>query len=413
MSIASDGERELLGLARALLDPRWTGKSLGVLSYSERNMGQPLIRACWRTIASSIGGAIRLGDLRSLIVVVRTPRLVYDIHCSATSGARFVLQLDRLVPRSTQARAQDAARSVARSEASHVVLFLGAGFSHSSNLPLGNGMRDQALRRRYGDDAGSDIGALAIRLYRDALQDNLLTQREIDMGEDAFATDLTLEQVVRIESTQLGGIPQTLTDFRLLHDQAAAGAAVLRLVQALQGPRRCVVVTVNFDELLDDAAGVSVKRFANDDEIRDFPTHLARYLNDEEEAVPLLKLHGTISDPLSCIVNAEQTERGLPEHKKVALESIVGAEGSPRVPLIYIGASLRDVDVVPVLRSSIFATRSEEMWVAPLRGPSIDAFAHSRYDEWRRSGRDDLEARFISTGADEFCALLASEIASL
>jgi len=413
MSIASDGERELLGLARALLDPRWTGNSLGVLSYSERNMGRPLVRACWRTIASSIGGPIRLGDLRSLIVVVRTPRLATDIHCSATSGARFVLQGDRLVPRSTQARAQDAARSLARSEASHVVLFLGAGFSYSSNLPLGNGMRDQALRRRYGDDAESDIGALAIRLYRDALQDNLLTQREIDMGEDSFAAELTLEQVVRIESTQLGGVPQTLTDFRVLHDQAVAGGAVLRLVQALQGPRRCVVVTVNFDEVLDDAAGATVRRFSTDDEIRAFPGYLARYMNGEEEAVPLLKLHGTISDPLSCIVNAEQTERGLPEHKKAALESILGHEEGPRAPLIYIGASLRDVDVVPVLQSSVFATRSEEMWVAPLRGPSIDAFAQSRYDEWRRGGRGDLEARFISTGADEFCVLLANEIAAL
>lgn len=410
MSIASDGERELLGLARALLDPRWTGQTIGVLSYSERNMGRPLVRACWQTIALSIGGSVHLGGLRTLIVVARTPQLAYDIHCSAQSGARYVLQGSRLVPRSTEVRATDAARSVARSEASHAVIFLGAGFSYSSNLPMGDGLRDQTLRRRYGDDGRTEISALAIRLYRDALHDNLLTQREIDLGEEAFGARLTLEQVVRIESTQLEGVPQTLADFRTLHDAATPGAAVLRLVQALQGTRRLVLVAVNFDEILDDAAGASLKRFASDEEIREFPDYLTRYLIGEETAVPLLKLHGTISDPMSCIVNAEQTERGLPERKKQALEIVLGDGDGVRVPWVYIGASLRDTDVVPVLQQPIFASRSEEMWVAPLREPSIDAFAQSRLEEWRSCGRSDLDARFISTGADEFCALLAAQI---
>jgi hypothetical protein len=411
MSIASDGERELLGLARALFSTRWSGRSLGLLSYSERNMGRPLIRACWQTIAMSIGGAVRIGELRTLIVIVRTPALNYDIHCSASSGAHFVMQGKRLVPRTSPGRARDAARGVVHSQTTHAVLFLGAGFSYSSNLPLGNGLRDQALRRRY-DATDTDIRSLAITLYRDALRDQLLTQREIDMGEESFSAELTLEQVVRIEQTQLGGVPQTLTDFQLLDQQASSGPAVLRLVQTIQGSRRFVLVTVNFDEVLDRAAGANLTAFARDDEIRTFPEYLTRYLAGEETVVPLLKLHGTISDPMTCVVNAEQTERGLSEPKKLALESLLPEDGNA-VPLVYIGASLRDVDVVPILGSSTFATRSEEMWVAPGRESSIDAFTENRHDEWRRGGRDDLEARFISSGADEFFALLASEIGAL
>jgi hypothetical protein len=112
-------------------------------------------------------------------------------------------------------------------------------------------------------------------------------------------------------------------------------------------------------------------------------------------------------------VSAEQTERGLPEHKKIALECVLGQERGVRVPLVYVGASLRDFDVVLVLQASPFAVRSEEMWVGPLRELSIDTFAQSRYDEWRRGGRDELELRFISTSADEFCSLLAGEVAAL
>lgn len=412
LSVASEGERQLLGLARALLDERWAGRSLGVVSYTERGMARPLVRACWQTIAMAIGGAIPVGDLRTLIVVVRTPRLAYDIHCAAETGAHYVLQGKRLVRRSSPARARDIARSVVRNEGTHAVLFLGAGFSRSSSLPLGDGLRDQALRQRY-PDGEPDVTGLAIRLYRDALRDGMLTDGEINRGEDAFVARLTLEQVVRIESTQWGGVPQTLVEFQQLHDSALAGPAPLRLIQALQGSRRFVIVTVNFDEVLDREAGDVITRFASDEEVAEFPAYVGRYLDGDETHIPLLKLHGTISEPMSCVVNEEQTERGLPEPKIAALEAVLGRDATRQIPLVYIGASLRDVDVVPALQSAAFAERTEEYWVGPLREPSIDAFAETRSEQWRSGLRDELEARFISTGADEFCALLAEEVDNL
>lgn len=296
-----------------------------------------------------------------------------------------------------------------------LVLHLGAGFSFSSNLPLGNDLRDDALRRRYEQPGEADVRALAVRLFRDGQRDGRLTSREAAAGEMAFADGLTLEQVVRLESTMYSGTPRTLEDFAERHAQAIAGPAVRGLGRVIGTRAGLVLVTVNFDELIEQHVGARVQRFASDDGIEGFPAYLEAYLAGRETAIPLLKLHGTISDPDSCIVSAEQTEAGLPPHKRRALHAIARAGDGAPMPWIYIGASLRDVDVVPALDDDVFRDNTEESWVAPLRDASIDDFAERyRARAWRQDGnRPHLEERTISASADWFLEELAAQVEAI
>lgn len=413
VSVASDGEQEVIGLARSLLDERWSRHELGVLTYSERNMDKPSVRASWHAVTAALAGpAVRLGTLRTLLVVVRVPRVYYDIHLAGEPSAHFVLDGDRLVARSTETRVRVQATKLARHDGA-VVFHLGAGFSSSSNLPLGDELRDDALRRRYDVGSEATIRSLAIRLYREGQREQALTPAEQAAGEEPFADALTLEQVVRLESTLYSGVPETLQDFAARHDRAIPGHAVRALARVAGYRPGLVLVTVNFDELIELEAGDRVRRFARDDDIEAFPAYLQRYLAGDETAVPLLKLHGTISEQGSCVVNADQTAGGLPANKRAALRAVAELPAS-RVPWVYIGASLRDVDIVPALDDDLFRENTEESWVTPLRGASIDDFAQRcRARTWRSSDRPDLDERTISAHADDFVEQFAGQVEAL
>lgn len=409
VEVLSPGQREVLGLGRALLDPRWEDRQLGIVTYSERSMDPTAKRACWNAVTVALQTPdLRLGSLRTLLVAVRAPTIVWDTHCSTKNGARYVLEGDRLVPRSFPSQVRRFANEAARSIGRPLVFFLGAGFSRSSSLPLGNALRDQALRRRYAD-AQASIRALSVRLFREAQTAGKLTAAQTRRGEEAFADELTLEQVVALETVLVSAPSQTLVDFSAEEATAVIGPSVAYLTEMVARGMRPVLVTVNFDELIERAAGEAVRAIVTEDEFKHFPAYLAAYMAHEEDAVPLLKLHGTISNENTCVINAAITEEGLPEAKRVALKALaasVQTDADARPLWIYVGASLRDVDVVPVLAAEDFAVAFEEAWVMPLRAESIEAFAVERLPIWQAQRREQLDARVMSATADAFFGLL-------
>lgn len=400
------GHNQLVGLAAALLDTRWEGAELGIVSYGEVTM-DPFTKRAAKLGIAALGGSIGVGSLRTLIVIARAPEIILDEHCHPETGARYVIDGDRAIKRRPAADTRSFASGLARSATPLRVFFLGAGFTRSSDLPLGNTLRNWALRRRYDSSHDAPIRPLAIELFREA-------EGLIDDGRDetTFAEELTLEDVVALDTAIGGEISPAIQHFADLHAKCSPGPAVKGLVDSISKLEPVVVVTVNFDELLERVDENAFARIFEDEEFEAFPDYLASYRAGETTPVPLLKLHGTISTPESCVVDAKQTSAPLPENKAAALRELPAAladDGNAAGRWIYIGASLRDKDVVPVLLQEQFATAFEEYWVMPLRERSIDAFARARHAVWKY-GRPQLDERTFSATADDFISLLDTEL---
>src|SRR5205823_2236065 len=83
--------------------------------------------------------------LRTLVFVAEGT-IDIGLHCQAGYGFQLALDGDRLLQRKGVDSLNAAVAMIAK-QADPFVLFLGAGFSYSSRMPLGNDMRDRAIRR--------------------------------------------------------------------------------------------------------------------------------------------------------------------------------------------------------------------------------------------------------------------------
>ncbi len=181
-----------------------------------------------------------------------------------------------------------------------------------------------------------------------------------------YAGSLTLERVLREERIEyLPSEMPTLQHFVGINERAllgpGSGVELLRTILVTPpAPGRLIVLTVNFDTLLDDPAG-GARVFTTDEQFAEFPEYLDEYVA-HGGATPLLKLHGTIEIPNSIVANVEDTMPGLEPNRTAALGALM-AKG--RANLIYVGYSMRDLDLSPYLGQQVFGQFAEEMWVSP------------------------------------------------
>src|SRR6266540_2520620 len=356
---ASGGDRQVLAVARALFAVRARSTEFAVLAYDESaGMDGPSRRACWRYITEGLPD-LRLGTLRTLVVVVGIGVLDYDRHCAYGRGFHF-------------------------------------------------GLLDGAFVRRRTDD--SFAVAKEFRTFLDNAE-HLLTPQEKALTIDAFATQLTLEQVVRVEQGLRPGVPETLDVFaegnaRALTASGGIGPGI-RAVQRMAASlgRRLVIVEVNFDTLVEDGSEHLFERFTTEKAFEGAVKYLGAYLSGTVNRVPLLKVHGTIEDRLSCVASAEQTANGLPQAKADALMRLSGTRDR-RVPWVYVGASMRDTDLTDVFKRREFAEGVHEYWVAPLLPPTVREFAQNHRAHIWTAG-EDVHAHSVTELADEFLRRLA------
>jgi len=290
------------------------------------------------------------------------------------------------------------------------VLFLGAGFSISSRLPLGNEWRDRALRRLLGIP---DLDPLPSQQLGERFYDwiaekpDWMTDSERDMSRDQYIAQLTLEQVVRVEGRLFPNLP-TLVDFKAVHDTVidTPGPAVMELAAILRNAsRKLIVVEVNFDLLVEAHSPVPLKVFSSDEDFEHADAYVGRYLIGSETNIPLLKLHGSIDNLQTCVVSEEQTEAGIADGKLRALRALYG--DPPRL-WIYIGTSMRDRDLLRVFGDADFARGAEEVWVSPYMVSTVEEFARGRWAVWKHRDLHSVDERFISETADVFLAALHS-----
>lgn len=264
--------------------------------------------------------------------------------------------------------------------------FLGAGFSLSSRgMPLGDDMRDHALRTMFPMAPDDSPRQHAERLYRMLHERSLLLPVETQPTPDErdrrahFLDQLTLERVMHAHLQMRGTLIDATLDWfderhgRALNSPGRAVEEMRRLVTHAREHDRCLIVfTVNFDELLDPAFRSGDHRIlATSREIQDELLAVVQRSIHEDGGVIYVKLHGTISDRESLVIDMQATARN--PTMLAFQQSMQGvAEAGGRV--VYVGHSMRDLDVRPALTSGTLA-HLDERWVS-LNGPSAPLLDH-------------------------------------
>lgn len=396
----------VLAVARALCSERLLSHRFGVLIYDETGLDASQRIPLWELSEHLQGPAPQ--NLRTLVMLVRAfvqiPR-----HTQQQSGFRWALSDGKLLRRYDWSGTKVRVNDILGSEAPFIVLFLGAGFSASSGLALGNHLRDRAIERMQLADAGASSEQLARAFYHWVnANGRLLPSEELPELSD-LASRLTLERVLREEYLSFSGEdPPTLREFKVECDRALTrmGGAPLSLARLIASGRKVVTCTVNFDELVETAIGPdNVQVFSSDDDFAHAKTHLEDYLANRSSRAPLWKLHGTIGDLRTCIANDAVTLMGLSNPKERALYALLDHSSTP-IPWIYIGASMRDTDLNPILGRIEFARNLREYWVLPHSIPTVEDFAHAyRTERWK--GQRGYDERIITETADTFLTALA------
>lgn len=410
--IATGGWQAALAVSRALFAAELEHADAAVLSYVEAELDVRLRGRLLHAFCDLETLRLNLGGVRTLFVVAETPSISVGTHCQPGRGVRYALLEDGLQHRRPLDQLRASVGRFAQPRDKPVVLFLGAGFSASSHLPMGNELRNDAIGRICGMDPDTSTDRdLAEAFWAFAETYRLLLPPELDAGREAWVERLTLEHVVRIESEHFHqAVPQTIEDFAERHDDivraGSVGDAVAALRNLVARRARLILVTVNFDELVEQPADDLDIAVTPADFDRLIPK-LEALVHDRDpgdDRVPYLKLHGTISDRPSCVASDRQTLSGLDRAKRAALNALVSDLGGDPLLWVYVGASMRDLDLRPVFEMREFHEDVEEYWATPHVERSVRQFAELRRHSWPASR--GLEERMITEVADAFVTVL-------
>ncbi|WP_162239204.1 SIR2 family protein [Aeromicrobium sp. Leaf245] len=333
-----------------------------------------------------------------------------------TPPIRYVIRWDRVLRRSTES--QDiAVTRIAAVNDRPLVLFLGAGASASSDIPLGNHYRDVALEDLVGQSTDKTVAA-------EKLFDLLHDRGHLLAGEDSldgFVETLTLERVLLETFNQLGFRPRTdapviqeiINDCDTALGYVRPGRKALRQL-AKDLPGRLIVMTVNFDRLIEDGLPVDHSLFFRPEDYTD-STKVADLISyakgDSSKPMPILKLHGSIVDPDSLIATIDTTSAGLHDDVLAVLNQLLDETDKP-LRWVWVGCSMRDRDMNRWL-GGLGANALDEWWVDPLPGASLDSFFdEQRSPRWSPLGMT-LQDRLIIDSADGFLRKLSDEVGGI
>ncbi len=416
-------EQQLTAVARALFDERLVDHEFAMVCYDEKlfdDFAQQAVLSLLTGLGRQTG--MRLGAARTLVPFIRSNGLSRERHCQLYRGVRYSLTGDGIVRRNRSSHLADTVRKLTAPRPEPLVLFLGAGFSASSKMPIGNSIRNTTIRRicRLPDPHdGMTDEQLAAKLYHFAAEPgrDLLAVYERELGEEQFARSATLEQAARIERDLFEvPVPQTVLDLQQRHNDrieeahVLLGDAVYAMHRMIEARRRIVIVTVNFDELIEREHSDRLDIAVIDDDFRRLTPILGRMREGEDHPdglTPLLKLHGTINRPETCVVTDAETRAGITAAKEAALRALVeNVPANHMVPWVYVGASMRDIDLDRVFGARKFNESVSERWVAPWPEPSVSRFVYSKNRWWVGRGETLLQ-RTVTETADAFMSALA------
>lgn len=411
----SAGVAVLLGIVTALFDAELRTQPLGAIAYDEAALDAEVRAAVWNLFTRRLNQPGEgLGALRTLILFIGVSDPDPPRHYGKGPSARFHLTADgRCLQRDLWDTARTSIRQLAGTDSRHFVLFLGAGFSMSSGMPLGNTLRDRALAEFFGGGGQMTSDEMAQQFHTFLAQKGRLLPQEEVMAPEAFVLGLTLERVLREVFRQVGD-PAHSRALQWLRDENVQalqrpGEAVIQLQEIIRKREslpgsRLVLVTLNFDTLIEAEYPEHLKVYATTEQFRSCDEELRRYLR-EGGPVPLLKLHGTLADLSSVVATVDQTARGLDSLKAGALRLL--ADSDRPVPWVYVGCSMRDLDLDTFLSDPWFVEHVNERWVSPFPQQSVADFVHRHRDAvWSSLNVPEYVERQIHATADAFFAEL-------
>ena len=292
-----------------------------------------------------------------------------------------------------------------------LVLFLGAGASASARIPVGDTVRDAAIRRVVGPAASDAAEAFRVWVY----DNNRFLSDESGLPPEQFSARLTLERVLREEFKGIEEQGKTRSESETVQELQRACEEALEweppgreaLHKLLELHPRVILVTVNFDRQVEEGLTVEHEVYASQDEFAGAAAHVTARCKGDDERVPILKVHGSIERPDTLIADVNDTEMGLPTAVTTALEAIFEVVDEP-VNWMWVGCSMRDIDVTQWMRRK---TKEDiyDLWVDALPGRTIFDFI----DECRPELRGNVQSRIVTELPDVFLPKLAAHIENL
>jgi SIR2-like domain len=354
-----------------------------------------------------------LPDGSLVILVVGDGKMRVEDHCVGESSVRYDLSPSSGL-RKREALVQTRRRLAewqleGAADAPLRVLMLGAGASVSAGLPMANQMRNEALERRVGFSVSDgNILEAASAFRRELREAGRLISDEGTGSDERFALGLTLERVLREEQhEEHQKLCHTLRGFALQHTAVIAN---LKSATATRDPFRdmlacgtkLVLVTLNFDQVIETRAPGLVRPIVSEADFDSVSSALKTFGQDGGP-IPLLKLHGDIDQPETLVANTDDTAGGLSKSRLRGLRALRDALG-PVCLWWYVGYSMRDLDLLPVLSSPDFADGLTERWISPMLDRSVVDFLElRRLARWRMEHVDySAEERAVSLTAEEF-----------
>lgn len=420
----SDAQDALRGLVAALFRPDLRSAELAVLVFDAGPLDEVVAEAVWNVLLD-LARLLHLPDGHTIVIGIGDGRLDIPLHCTGPTSIRFhIRERDLLVRRTWASCAQEVSRvgRLPNDDAPLLVIFTGAGASRHLGLPLGNDLRDQALNHLLDASwSGRPPEAQARQFFEELknVRDRLLPG-ELAAGADVFVEGLTLERVLREEQyIENQRNSHTLRAFAKLHAERmtdfrarlSAGEPPSGLASVLGTGRRIAVVTVNFDHGVETELEDQVRTFFTEKDLEEVPDYIASYRAGSADRIPYIKLHGDIDDPGTIVANVDDTAVGMSGARISAIRALRDIDAAVR-PWVYVGYSMRDLDVNTVLGSPEFADRTIEWWVNPFVDPGIRRFvAGYRLARWRVRGAGySIKERVITLTANDYFAQLAKDI---
>ncbi len=423
---ANSANRAARELLTALFDESLRRSPFRMVAWADEHFDDQHASILWPLLCD-LSRLLQAPNGSALILIAGEATLRLNLHCSGEVSVRHRVDAAGLRTR----MAWDSARTAVRNQrgwsaadAPLIVLFLGAGASTVEGLDTGNALRNKSLAELVNlphiDD--NNYHDAAEVLYRDLLSlPGRLSDSERAAGADHFARTLTLERLIKEEQHRENRHDtSTLRRFSRDHDTAMAALAQLEssggflhdpLVKILERQSRIVLVTVNFDHVVEVKAPGLTRPFVTDSELGEFGDYLDGYMADGGQ-VPLLKLHGDIAKPDTLVADTDQTGGGLSTARLAPLDALLARLRTCAIrPWWWIGYSMRDLDLEEVWGSAEFADLVVEHWVAPFVDESVTAF-HNRWrsDRWRRRGHYTTSERVITVTASDFYKLYLQEV---
>ena len=413
----STSQQALRSLLLSLFHENLRVNALTAIVYAEDALDDDHTDLVW-SLLMRLHTLLNRPPSSTLIVVAGDSRLSPDRHCVGTPSLRWRVTENGLVVRHTREHDEGITRRLAahsRKDCPLNVMMLGAGTS-ARYLPTGNEVRDVALGNATSIKVDSGTFRDAARTFFTRLQsERRLIAGEETAGPELFADRLTLERVLREEQhEERTPFSTTLRWFADKHQTAIDSIEAARATGSLatdpvsillQRRERLVLLTVNFDRVIETKGGSDVRAFVTDDDLTELPDYLADYA-ENGGPVPLIKIHGDIEQHDTIIANVESTLVGLSEPMNTALQVVKDRLLAQTIkPLTYVGYSMRDVDLADFWAADkAFATSVIENWVAPFPDPAVLAFiAEKRKARW--GGELDphtVDGSFITLTADDF-----------